>query len=201
MAALLKRFDRLTAAELDELQAFAARSDLIAVAADGSDDRPHRGGCGPLVALAAGGVAAGLGPQLGLPEQLSWALAIAAALWALWTMARTARAATRSRRLLAEGPWHTLAWDTQRLCYLSFSDCLLADWEDVIDMRWFDETAMPGLADSVWIHTTGGGKALLLPRKGGLFAGKGLGHWFTRLANQWHKVTGRTATRESRGEA
>ena len=54
-----------------------------------------------------------------------------------------------------------------------------------------------GLANSVWIHVKGGGKAVVFPRGDG-FAGESLETWFTKIAGQWHKATGRTAVRESR---
>ncbi len=189
------RFDQLDDARQDALLQFFRRDQLLVKGLDGREWGEYRGGCLPILIVAAALAAL---PALLQTSVNSWLVVMVVTAWMGWATSRfirTARANRRSRRLSASGDaWHGLAWDRDLLAYRSWTDCLLVSWDQVSELRYLDERWGTGLGGSLWMHMTDGRK-LRIQDKDDTFAGRSLDEWFVDLATMLSDTTGRVSSR------
>jgi hypothetical protein len=192
-APIVTPFPRLSSEQMDRLVAFTERDDLEVKGLDRSDKRPYRAGCWPYLGLVAAGAFGFAGQGLGLPGPVAVGFALTAAILSSLALIRAFFALRRSRELLGrdEG-WHALAWTRDELCFRSLEHCLLIPWDQLADLRCFDEDEGRFLGDTLWLHLDDKQRVLVAPRNGeGLFAGRKMKDWYEDLRGTWHEATGR----------
>ena len=191
------RFDQLKDPQQEALIAFFRRPELMVKGLDGREWGEFRGGCLPILIVAAALAAL---PALLKTELNQWLVVTVVTAWMGWATSRfirTGLANRRSKRINASGDaWHGIAWDATAVAYRSWSDCLLMPWEQVSELRFLDDRWGSGLAGTLWMHMVDGRKVQIV-EKDGRFAGRPLEEWFVDLATMLKETTGRVSTRPS----
>ena len=189
------RFDQLDDARQAALIQFFQREELLVKGLDGREWGEFRGGCLPILIVAAALAAL---PALFSTQAPRWLVITVVTAWMGWATSRfirTAKANRRSRKLNASGDaWHGIAWDPEHLAYRSWVDCLLVPWDQVSELRYLDERWGPGLGDSLWMHMADGRKVRISDKED-RFAGRPLDEWFVDLATMLKDTTGRMSSR------
>lgn len=188
------RFDRLDAEKEEALLAFFREDSLLVKGTDGRPWGDFRGGCLPVLIIAAALSA--------LPVLLEWdanpyVVIFVLTAWMGWATSRLIRtgiAHRRSRRLNDSVAWHGLAWDEDRFALRTWEDCVLVPWDDISELRYLDDRWDKGLADTLWMHMTDG-RRVQIPSKEDRFAGRRLIEWFVDIGAQLEAKTGRVPVR------
>ena len=189
------RFDQLTTPQQDALTAFFAHPDLVVKGLDGRAWGDFRGGCLPILIVAAALAAL---PALLRTEVNDWLVITVITGWMGWATSRfirTGRANRRSKAIVASGEaWHGLAWDREQVAYRSWTDCMLVPWDQISELRYLDHRWGSGLGDSLWVHMVDGRK-IRIAEKDGRLAGRSLDEWFADMATLLADRTGRVSSR------
>ena len=189
------RFDQLKDPQQEALIAFFRKPDLLVKGLDGREWGEFRGGCLPVLIVAASLAAL---PALLETDINQWLVVTVVTGWMGWATSRfirTGLANRRSKRINGTGDaWYGLAWDPERLAYRSWNDCVLVPWDQISELRFLDDRWGSGLGNSLWMHMVDGRK-VRIAEKDGRLAGRTLEEWFADLAEVLKDTTGRVSSR------